>query len=65
MLSLPETPFSLNTLERADLTSLLNFGEPPGKDTPISRPIQSAAMGRIVEIPQGGGLHYRYERVAT
>jgi len=36
-----------------------------GKDTPISRPIQPAAMGRVVEIPQVGGLHHRYERVAA
>jgi putative transposase len=36
-----------------------------GKDAPISRPIQLAAMGRIVEIPQIGGLHHRYERVAA
>jgi transposase InsO family protein len=36
-----------------------------GKDAPISRPIQSAAMGRVVEIPQVGGLHHRYERVAA
>jgi putative transposase len=36
-----------------------------GKDAPISRPIQPAAMDRVVEIPQVGGLHHRYERVAT
>jgi len=35
------------------------------KDAPISRPIQPAAMGRVVEIPQVGGLHHRYERVAA
>jgi putative transposase len=36
-----------------------------GKDAPISRPTQHAAMGRVVEIPQVGGLHHRYERVAA
>ena len=36
-----------------------------GKDTPASRPIQRAGTGRIVEIPQVGGLHHRYERVAA
>lgn len=36
-----------------------------GKDAPISRPIQPAAMGRVVEISQVGGLHHRYERVAA
>ena len=36
-----------------------------GKDAPISRPIQPAAMGRIVEIPQVSGLHHRYERVVA
>ena len=35
-----------------------------GKDAPIRRPIQPATMGRVVEIPQVGGLHHRYERVA-
>ncbi len=36
-----------------------------GKDAPISRAIELAAMGRVVEIPQVGGLHHRYERVAA
>jgi putative transposase len=36
-----------------------------GKDAPISRPIQPAAMGRVVEIPEVGGLHHRYERRAA
>jgi putative transposase len=36
-----------------------------GKDVPISRPIQPAAMGRVVEIPQVGWLRHRYERVAA
>ena len=36
-----------------------------GKDAPITRPIQPAAMGRVVEIPEVGGLHHRYERVAA
>lgn len=36
-----------------------------GKDAPISRPVQSVGTGRIVAIPQVGGLHHRYERVAA
>jgi putative transposase len=36
-----------------------------GKDAPIRRPIQPAAMGRVVEIPEVGGLHHRYERRAA
>jgi putative transposase len=36
-----------------------------GKDAPISRPVQPAGTGRIVEIPQVGGLHHRYERIAA
>jgi len=36
-----------------------------GKDAPSSRPIQPAAMGRVAEVPQVGGLHHRYERVAA
>jgi putative transposase len=35
------------------------------KDAPITRPTQSATLGRIVEISQVGGLHHRYERVAA
>jgi putative transposase len=35
------------------------------KDAPISRPVQPAGTGPIVEIPQVGGLHHRYERVAA
>ncbi|HEX2520500.1 MAG TPA: integrase core domain-containing protein [Terriglobia bacterium] len=33
------------------------------KDTPVTRSVQSA--GRIVAIPQVGGLHHRYERLAA
>lgn len=32
------------------------------KDAPESRPAQGPAVGRIVRIPQVGGLHHRYER---
>ena len=32
------------------------------KDTPVSRPIQSADMGQIFTLPEVGGLHHRYER---
>jgi putative transposase len=34
------------------------------KDTPVHRPIVAPAVGRIVAIPQVGGLHHRYERMA-
>ena len=36
-----------------------------GKDAPIGRPVQPAGSGRIVEFPQVGGLHHRYERLAA
>jgi transposase InsO family protein len=36
-----------------------------GKDSPIGRPIQPVAVGPVVAIPQVGGLHHRYERVAA
>ena len=36
-----------------------------GKDAPVSRPTQAVEKGRIVEIPQVGGLHHRYERIAA
>ena len=35
------------------------------KDAPVSRPIQPRGTGSIVAIPQVGGLHHRYERVAA
>ena len=31
------------------------------KDTPESRPVQAPEAGRIVVIPEMGGLHHRYE----
>src|SRR5439155_20008176 len=34
------------------------------KDAPDPRPIASPVLGRIVEIPEVGGLHHRYERRA-
>ena len=35
------------------------------KDSPVSRPVQPPELGRIVAIPQVGGLHHRYERRAV
>lgn len=35
------------------------------KDAPDRRPIQPASPGRIVAIPEVGGLHHRYERRAA
>ena len=35
------------------------------KDSPHPRPIASPALGPIVEIPQVGGLHHRYDRRAA
>lgn len=36
-----------------------------GKDAPVARPIQPLDTGPIVVIPQVGGLHHRYERIAA
>jgi putative transposase len=36
-----------------------------GKDAPESRPVQPPEAGCIVNIPQVGGLHHRYERRAA
>src|SRR5436853_5006165 len=33
-----------------------------GKDSPEPRSIQPEQMGRVVALPQVGGLHHRYER---
>ena len=35
------------------------------KDSPESREVQPPELGRIVAIPQVGGLHHRYERRAA
>jgi putative transposase len=35
------------------------------KDSPIHRPVQQPSLGRVVAIPQVGGLHHRYERRAA
>ena len=36
-----------------------------GKDSPEPRSIQPEQMGRVVALPQVGGLHHRYERRAA
>jgi putative transposase len=35
------------------------------KDCPDPRPIMPRRMGEVIAIPQVGGLHYRYERLAA
>ena len=35
------------------------------KDAPISRPVQPPECGKVVELPEVGGLHDRYERRAA
>jgi putative transposase len=35
------------------------------KDPPASRAVQGSESGRVVELPQVGGLHHRYERRAA
>ena len=35
------------------------------KDSPEPRPVQPATLGRVVSVPQVGGLHHRYERRAA
>jgi putative transposase len=35
------------------------------KDAPASRAIQAPALGTVIELPQVGGLHHRYERRAA
>jgi transposase InsO family protein len=36
-----------------------------GKDSPQPRPVQPPTAGEIVELPEVGGLHHRYERQAA
>jgi hypothetical protein len=35
------------------------------KDASSSRGVQPPALGRVIELPQVGGLHHRYERRAA
>jgi len=36
-----------------------------GKDSPVHRPVESAKAGEVIALPQVGGLHHRYERLAA
>ncbi len=38
---------------------------PLDKDCPDARPIQPPNSGKVIAIPQIGGLHHRYERLAA
>jgi putative transposase len=35
------------------------------EDTPCRRPVTPPSAGRIVAIPEVGGLHHRYDRIAA
>jgi hypothetical protein len=35
------------------------------KDAPETRPVQPPELGSVVELPEVGGLHHRYERRAA
>ena len=35
------------------------------KDAPLPRAVQPPNLGKVVEFPQVGGLHHRYERRAA
>jgi len=36
-----------------------------GKDPPEPRPVQPPTRGKVVALPEVGGLHHRYERLAA
>ncbi len=35
------------------------------KDAPEPRPVQDRGLGRVISMPEVGGLHHRYERRAA
>ncbi len=35
------------------------------KDAPETRPVQAPELGSVIELPEVGGLHHRYERRAA
>jgi hypothetical protein len=35
------------------------------KDAPETRPVQPPGLGSVMELPEVGGLHHRYERRAA
>jgi transposase InsO family protein len=34
-------------------------------DSPVTRPVQTSDQGKVISLPQVGGLHHRYERRAA
>jgi putative transposase len=56
---------------RRVLSSYVDYYQPTrthlslDKDCPDSRPITPRNIGKVVAIPQVGGLHHRYERLAA
>jgi dienelactone hydrolase len=34
-------------------------------DCPEARPVQPPEQGKVIEVPEVGGLHHHYERVAA
>jgi transposase InsO family protein len=34
-------------------------------DSPVTRPVQTPDYGKVISLPQVGGLHHRYERRAA
>jgi putative transposase len=34
-------------------------------DTPVTRPVQPPELGRVWEVPEVGGMHHHYERIAA
>ena len=35
------------------------------KDVPETRPVEAPELGSVMELPEVGGLHHRYERRAA
>jgi hypothetical protein len=60
--------FDIGTGSMSNIASLMvpyQYLDSLGMDSPELRLVQSAALGKVVQFPEVGGLHHHYERLAA